>query len=358
MSLSGIFAVFPGQGSQTVGMAKDLYDSFPIVRQAFEEASDSIRLDLRKLCFEGPISELTLTENTQPCLLTASVATFRVAQKEFGFTPGAAAGHSLGEFSALVAMEVLNLGVAVQWVRERGAAMQKAVPPGEGGMAAILGLEDALIDQLCFQATAIAGQKRQIAGADQYSVGAMVEPANYNAPGQVVIAGSIDAIREATQLLKEGGPFAGGKAIPLQVSSPFHCRLMMPAREKLSELFSKATAAQRPTRLPYPYVPNRTGRLNHDADLVFELLVEQVDHPVLWKQSVESLIKADFHAAIEFGPGKVLTGLIKRISNQAGKPCILASVSDTSSIKTIETFLKEVEKAAQKRAETQGEHRL
>src|SRR4051794_38588782 len=188
-NLSSIVAVFPGQGSQHVGMAKDLYENFALVREIFEEASDSISVDLKKLCFDGPESDLKLTENTQPCLLTASVAAFRVAEREFNFIPGAVAGHSLGEYSALVAMGCLDLGLATRWVRERGAAMQQAVPAGEGTMAAILGMDDAVIDTLCKKATALAQEKRQKGEQSDISVPALVEPANYNAPGQVVIAG-------------------------------------------------------------------------------------------------------------------------------------------------------------------------
>jgi [acyl-carrier-protein] S-malonyltransferase len=337
---STTFAVFPGQGSQFVGMAKDLYENFPIAREIFEEASDSIHVNLKKLCFEGPESDLVLTENTQPCLLTASVAAFRVAEKELDFRPGAVAGHSLGEYSALVAIRSLGLASAVRWVKERGAAMQKAVPAGEGKMAAVMGLEDSLVELLCKKATDIANQKRAQGESNDVTVSAIAEPANFNAPGQVVIAGSRDAIDEAIALLKAGGEFAGGKVIPLQVSAPFHCRLMRPARDRMAELFSQASAAQMPQLSQCPYVPNRTGRLTHEAGVVFELLVEQVDHPVLWKQSVQNLLDGSFHTAVEFGPGKVLCGLIKRIASQAGKNCSLASVGDSATLKALEASLK------------------
>ncbi len=327
-----LFAVFPGQGSQQVGMAKDLYEQFAVAREVFEEASDAIRVDLKKLCFEGPDSDLTLTENTQPCLLTASVAAFRVAQKELEFKPAAVAGHSLGEYSALVAIGCLDLGTAAQWVRERGLAMQKAVPPGEGGMAAILGLEDSLIDTLCAQAK----EKAQ---------GATIAPANFNAPGQVVIAGSADAIQQAIALIKAGGEFSGGKAIPLQVSAPFHCELMKPARERMAEIFSKMHSAQRPRSLVVPYVANRTGRINQEHDLVLDFLIEQVDHPVLWKQSIQYLLAANFKAAVEFGPGKVLSGLIKRIASVAERPCALTSMGDSKTLQTLETFLTDQRKS-------------
>lgn len=332
-----VFAVFPGQGSQHVGMAKELYEQFSIAREVFEEASDAIHVDLKKLCFEGPESSLTLTENTQPCLLTASVAAFRVVEKEFGFLPGAVAGHSLGEYSALVANGSLDLALATSWVRARGAAMQKAVPAGEGSMAAILGLEDSIVEMLCQKATVTAQQSRQKGENSTLSVESIVEPANFNAPGQVVIAGSADAVQVAIQLVKTDETFKGGKCIPLQVSAPFHCRLMAPARNRMAELFS---LAPRPKLGHSPYVPNRTGRLSSEPGLVYELLVEQVDHPVLWRQTVGHLLEAGFTAAIEFGPGKVLSGLIKRISSQASKDCVFTSVGDLNSVKNLEEFLK------------------
>ncbi len=340
----GLFAVFPGQGSQQVGMAKDLYTQFAVAREAFEEASDAISVDLKKLCFDGPESDLTLTENTQPCLLTASVAAFRVAQKELDFKPAAVAGHSLGEYSALVAIDCLQLSAAVQWVRERGLAMQKAVPAGDGGMAAILGLEDSLVEALC--ARAVEQAERTRSAENLQTPKAIAEPANFNAPGQVVIAGSTDAIGEAIQLIKSGGEFAGGKAIPLAVSAPFHCQMMRPAREKMAEIFSNLHLTQRPRPLVLPYVPNRTGRLNLAPELVLDFLVEQVDHPVLWKQSIQHLLGAHYHAAVEFGPGKVLSGLIKRIAATEGRPCSLTSVGDSKSVQSLEAFVSETQKAS------------
>ncbi|MCM2277565.1 MAG: ACP S-malonyltransferase [Oligoflexia bacterium] len=334
-------AFFPGQGSQQVGMAKDLVSQFRVAQEVFEEASDAISVNLRKLCFEGPESDLTLTENTQPCLLTASIAAFRVATTELGARPSAVAGHSLGEYSALVAAESLPLATAVRWVRERGRAMQAAVPAGQGTMAAILGMEDAVVGKLCAAATSQAKTRRAQGEYSDVTVEAIVEPANFNAPGQIVIAGSTDAVGEAIALIKGGGDFAGAKAIPLSVSAPFHCRLMRKARDRMGELFAQSSAAEKP-RSPFcPYVPNRTGRLTQEAGLVFELLVEQVDHPVLWSQSVTGLLDAGFGHAVEFGPGAVLAGLAKRIAKQAGKPCHTAGMSDSATLKALETFLKE-----------------
>jgi [acyl-carrier-protein] S-malonyltransferase len=337
---SSIFAVFPGQGSQHVGMAKDLCDQFSIARQVFEEASEAIHFDLKKICFNGPESDLTLTENTQPSLLAASVAAFRVAQQELNFTPSAVAGHSLGEYSALVAIGALDLATAARWVRERGIAMQRAVPKNEGTMAAILGIDDSIIEKLCEKATDLAQQKRNQGENSHISVPALVEPANFNAPGQIVIAGSVDAVEQAISLIKTDDTFAGGKAIPLSVSAPFHCRLMKLARDRMAELFSQATDAQKPKTLSCPYIPNRTGRLSKESGIIFELLVEQVDHPVLWKQTIHTFLTSQFTTSVEFGPGKVLAGLTKRIAAHHKMPCALASVGDTASLKNLETLLK------------------
>jgi [acyl-carrier-protein] S-malonyltransferase len=331
-----MMALFPGQGSQHVGMGKQLYQEFAVAREIFEEASDAIKTDLKKLCFDGPESDLTLTENTQPCLLTTSFAAFRVAQSLTGFEPAVVAGHSLGEYSALVAVGALPLGGAVRWVKERGRAMQRAVPAGQGTMAAVMGMEDEKISALCAQATENARAKRAT-GQNDLTVEAIVEPANFNSPGQIVIAGSQDAVTEAIALIKAGGDFAGAKAIPLSVSAPFHCKLMKPARDRMAELFAEASPA---AALACPYVPNRTARMTQEPGVVFELLVEQVDHPVLWKQSMTALLDAGYSSMIEFGPGKVLQGLTKRISQAAGKTCTMAGVSDLDSLKAFETQVK------------------
>ncbi len=334
-------ALFPGQGAQSVGMGKELCENFAVARDVFEEASDAISKDLRKLCFEGPDADLTLTENTQPSLVAVSVAAFRVATRELGFQPAVVAGHSLGEYSALVAAGAMPLASAVRWVRERGAAMQKAVPAGEGSMAAVMG-GDEWIEALCEKATASSRLKR--AGATDsetaLTVEPIVQPANFNAPGQIVIAGSADAVAEAVAMIKTDPQFAGGKAIPLNVSAPFHCRLMAPARDRMAQLFSQATGAEKPTRLDCPYVPNRTARMTREPGVIFELLVEQVDHPVLWKQSMASMLENGFELGVEFGPGKVLQGLAKRISQSAGKPCSLHGMGDLAGLKNLETAWK------------------
>ncbi len=324
-------AFFPGQGSQHVGMAKDLYDNFRVVRELFEEASDATSLHLRRLCFEGPESDLLLTENTQPALLTASVAAFRVAETERGFVPSAVAGHSLGEYSALVAAGAFPLASAARWVRERGRAMQLAVPPGQGSMAAVMGMEDEVIAALCAAGIDAAKAKRSSGERTDVSVDCVLSPANYNAPGQTVIAGSVDAVAEAIALIKAG--IFAGKVIPLSVSAPFHCALMAPARDKMSELFSAATAAETPKALRFPYVPNRTAKLTSEASVIFELLVDQVDHTVQWKQSVAALIARGHTQAVEFGPGKVLQGLAKRIAGGIeGAAFTCSGISDSKTL--------------------------
>jgi len=331
-------AVFPGQGAQFVGMGKSLLNDFRIARDTFEEASDAISLNLKKLCLDGPESDLTLTENTQPALLVTSVAAFRVAQAELGFQAHAVAGHSLGEYSALVAAEALSLSQATRWVRARGQAMQVAVPPGEGTMAAVLNLDEAGIRSLCAKATLQAESQRTPQSPS--TVACTVEPANFNAPGQIVVAGSTDAVEVLISLVKSDPEFKGAKALPLKVSAPFHCSLMRPAREKMAEIFENTKPNELPQQLRVPYFPNRTARLTHEAQVIFELFVEQIDHPVLWSQTVTTAIQ-QHHANefIEFGPGKVLQGLIKRIA-PADSLRVLTGVSDTDSLRAFEILMR------------------
>lgn len=329
-----MLALFPGQGAQHVGMAKELFDNFAIAREIFEEGSDAIKVNLKKLCFDGPESDLVLTENTQPALLTASVAAFRVAEKEHGLVPTLVAGHSLGEYSALVAAGALPYGSAMRWVRERGRAMQIAVPAGQGTMAAILGLDEASVRSLCEAATRDAVAKRE--SRPEITVDSVVEPANFNSPGQVVIAGSVDAVEEAQALIKSGA-YPGGKAMPLSVSAPFHCRLMKPARDRMAEIFSKAVVT--PGALSCPYLPNRTARVTGESGVIFELLVEQVDHPVLWEQSMKTAMQAGHARAVEFGPGKVLQGLAKRIAKATSGSLEVLSVGNLDSVKELGAFL-------------------
>lgn len=329
---------FPGQGSQSVGMGKDFYSEFPIAKQTFEEASDALKLDLKKLCFEGPESDLTLTENAQPAILTTSIACYRVAQSTFGFKGHLYLGHSLGEYSALVAAEAFSFSQAVIWVRERGLAMQKAVPVGEGTMAAILGAEDSQLEEWCKEATQLAQHKRKtetVLKTDKlpYTVPATVEAANYNAPGQIVVSGSVDAVEALEKLITEKN-IRGVMAKRLPVSAPFHCSLMLPARKRMEQLFQESKNQLQP--LKTAYIPNRTARATQEVSVVTELLAEQVDHSVLWKQSMETLFNQPCSMGFEFGPGKILQGLAKRIAKTRNTTFEMFGVYDLESLKAAE----------------------
>ncbi len=282
--------LFPGQGSQTVGMGKDLCSRFAIAAGVFAQADDVLGLPLSRLCFDGPVEELTLTANTQPALLTVSYAMTRVLREELDIHPTWAAGHSLGEFSALVAAGGLQFADALRVVRERGEAMQQAVPAGVGSMAAVLGLEPADVDAICRDA------------AD----GQVVSPANLNGGGQVVIAGDRDAVDRAAALAKTRG---AKRVVPLTVSAPFHCALMAPAAARLQRVLEPITIAP----LQIPVITNVEATPCRDAGRVKDLLVRQVVSPVRWQESVTELARLGCTAAIEVGPGRVLSGLVKRI---------------------------------------------
>jgi len=281
--------IFPGQGSQYIGMGKELHDHFRIAREVFEEADDALHFSISSLCFEGPEEKLRLTENTQPAILTASVAALRVFQDEKGVNPQLAAGHSLGEYSALVASEAFTFFDAVQIVRLRGKFMQEAVPLGEGGMAAILGMEREEVEGLC----------------EEVSSGEVLAPANYNCPGQIVIAGHSKAVQRAIEKVKQNGK----KAVFLPVSAPFHSPLMKPARLRLERAFEEITIKD----LKVPVVTNVEAEINTSRDRVKPLLIDQVVSPVRWEESMRRMIKEGIERVLEIGPGKVLSGLMKRI---------------------------------------------
>ncbi|MEO7795641.1 MAG: ACP S-malonyltransferase [Thermoanaerobaculia bacterium] len=285
--------LFPGQGSQKVGMGRAWAEAFPQARAAFDEASAALGFDIAALCWEGPESELQLTANTQPAILTASVAIERVLASR-GYMPTAVAGHSLGEYSALVAAGVLSLTAAVRLVRRRGELMQEAVPVGVGAMAAILGLDSEAVRGLASDAAAETGD-------------AVCAVANYNSPEQTVIAGHKAAVERAMVLAKERG---AKRALPLPVSAPFHCALMQPARAGLEPMLAATVFAA--ARMPV--VVNIDARQESDGGALREALARQIDGPVRWVESVRHLHDVlGVRRFVEVGPGAVLTGLVKRI---------------------------------------------
>jgi len=286
--------IFPGQGSQSVGMLNTIAHR-PEVKAVLQEASDALGEDVAKLIAEGPAEALSLTTNTQPVMLTAGVAFYRAWLEEGGAVPAMMAGHSLGEYSALVAAGVIAFKDAVPLVRFRAEAMQTAVPVGTGGMAAILGLDDEIVKQVCAQASQASGQ--------------IVEAVNFNAPGQVVIAGSSDAVTKACELLKAAG---AKRALPLPVSAPFHSSLLQPASEKL-ESYLSSVVFNTPT---ISVVNNVDVQVLNDPAEIKDALVRQAAKPVRWHETINVMAKQGVTQVVECGPGKVLAGLAKRINDQ------------------------------------------
>ena len=285
--------VFPGQGSQTIGMGLEFYNEFPIARQTFEEASDTLKFDLAKLCFEGDLQELNLTANAQPALLTTSIAALRVLEQETDLSPSFVAGHSLGEYSAIVSSGALNFKDAVHTVRKRGEFMQSAVPVGIGSMAAVMGLSKEQIMKICEE------------NSDDENV---VSPANFNSPQQIVISGHKAAVEKVSLLLKEEG---AKRVVPLTVSAPFHCSLMNKAAEELKEVLDSINKSE----INVPVVSNVDAESNSDHNAITDLLFRQVVMPVRWYESVEYMKNQNINRFIEIGPGNVLTGLIRRTVN-------------------------------------------
>ena len=281
-------AMFPGQGSQYVGMGKQLLDEFPYTAKIFEEAEDAAKFSVRRMCLEGPEDQLKLTANTQPTIVTVSVATWHVLGQEKGFKADIFAGHSLGEYSALVAAGRLAFGRAIELVRARGLAMQKAVPEGAGAMSAVLSCEASKLEAFC----------EDVSNAEH-----TVEVVNYNSPQQLVVAGSATAVAKLEDVLKNESV----KFIRLPVSAPFHSRMMAPARAEMTP-FLKETKF---TQTAHPMIPN------YSAELVKEYgpdyLIQQIDSPVKWIQTIEKANNAGINRFTEVGPGKVLAGLAKRI---------------------------------------------
>ncbi len=304
--------VFPGQGAQRVGMIKDLYDGYASVRRLFEEADDALGFSLTKLCFEGPDEELMMTYNTQPAILTASTACSLILQEE-GLRPDIVAGHSLGEYSALVAAESVSFADAVRTVRQRGRFMQEAVPLGEGAMAAILGLDEDRIKAVC---------------AEVGSRDGTVEAVNFNCPGQTVIAGAAKAVEAAVDALKAAG---AKRAVMLNVSAPFHSTLMKPAAERLAEVLGTIVIKD----AKVPVAANVDGQLETAADVIKASLVRQAASPVLWIACVRQIQAFGAENIVEVGPGKTLTGFNRKID----KAIHCENVEDIPSLKkTLEFF--------------------
>lgn len=285
--------VFPGQGSQQIGMLADIAARWPLVQDTFVQASEALGYDLWRLIQEGTQEELNLTENSQPALLASSVAVWRIFCAESAVRPALLAGHSLGEWSALVCGGVLDFADAIKLVRLRGRYMQEAVPVGVGSMAAIIGLADDIIEKCC----------REAAQDD------VVNAVNYNSPGQVVIAGHLSAVGRAIELCKAAG---AKRALPLPVSAPFHTSLMKPAAERLSVHLAE-TQFQKPA---IPVVHNVTSKSESDPAAIRNLMVEQIYSPVGWVACVQTLIEQGITQVVECGPGKVLAGLVKRINKE------------------------------------------
>jgi [acyl-carrier-protein] S-malonyltransferase len=301
--------LFPGQGSQSVGMGLDLAQTFPIARQTFDEANEALGFDLADLCFNGPEEQLRLTEFTQPAIFAVSVAALRVLT-EAGVTPDYLAGHSLGEYSANVAAGAIEFAAAARTVHRRGQLMQQAVPPGEGAMAAILGMPLEAVLNVCQESSR--------------EVGALVEPANLNSPEQTVISGAAAAVEWAVPLARLRG---AKRAVMLPVSAPFHCSLMQPAQDALAPILQQVTFL--PARVPV--VVNVNGGMITDPALLRDALIRQVTGAVHWSESMQVLIAQGVTNFIEVGPGKVLCGLLRQIDRS--QKC--AQVEDSASLKKL-----------------------
>ncbi|MBQ1867027.1 ACP S-malonyltransferase [Selenomonas sp.] len=313
--MSKLAFVFPGQGAQTVGMGKDFCQQYDVAKKLFQQADEALGYSIKEMCFEGPAEDLQLTANTQPAILTMSVIANEIL-KEHGIQPEVTGGHSLGEYSALVAAGVLDFQDAVLLVHKRGQFMQEAVPVGQGGMAAIIGLADEVIVDACEKASKTAGE---------------VQAVNFNCPGQTVIAGTTAGVEAAVETLKEAG---AKKAVILPVSAPFHSTLMKPAAEKLAVELDKVTIRD----AKIPVVSNFTGELETKADEIKANLVAQADHPVKWIACVNTMKEFGADTFVEAGPGKTLCGFNRRID----KALKSMNVENLESLQKTLDYFKEV----------------
>lgn len=305
--------LFPGQGSQTVGMGKDFYEQEPIARHVFEEADDTLGFQLSKLCFEGPEEELRLTFNTQPALFTVSAAILQVLRSRMNLQPDYVAGHSLGEYTAYFAAGAMTFRKGVELVHKRGTYMEQAVPAGQGAMAAVLGMERSSLAEVCASVTA---------------KGKVVELANLNCPGQIVISGSKEGVEEAGLLAKEAG---AKRVIPLTVSGPFHSSLMKPAAVQMERELRGYDGFSNPT---VPVIANVSAKPVNSKEEMVETLIEQVSSPVLWEDSIRTLISLGVDQFVEIGSGTVLAGLVRKIDRDV-------KVHSITNLATMEQWLDE-----------------
>jgi len=303
--------VFPGQGSQSLGMLSELAKNFKVVKEVFQEASDTLSIDLWNMC-QNDSDSLNQTINTQPAMLAAGYATFKTLEGEIDLSPKSFAGHSLGEYSALVAADSIKFSDAIKLVRKRAKLMQDAVPSGTGGMAAILGLSDEEVIDVCLN----------------YKGEGIVEPVNFNSPGQVVVAGSREAVDDICELMKEAG---AKRAVSLQVSVPSHCSLMNSASDKFAE-FINETNFQLPN---ISVIHNVDALSSNNADQIKQYLIDQIKKPVLWTQTISNMSELGVEKIIECGPGKVLTGLTRRINKSLSANAIIDQSSLDETIKEI-----------------------
>ena len=313
---------FPGQGSQSPGMGKWLYEEFKVAKQTFEEASDALKIDVKKLCFEGPEDQLQKTENTQPAILATSIAYYRTLETLIDLQPILAAGHSIGEYAALVSAGALPFDQAISAVRERGLAMQNAVPMGTGGMCALLNLEDSEVLEICQWATKESGF-------------GLIEAANFNTPGQVVISGFQKTLDWAQQNWPNyQGLGAGKKArwIPLKVSAPFHCSLMKPAEERMSLILGALSFNQ----AKWPIIQNFTAIETSNADTLRSNLIKQISGTVRWTESVQKAVSLGVTRGLELGHGQVIRGLNKKINSNLE----MISLQNLDDLKNLENLIK------------------